>query len=245
METYCGTPANMAPEIVRQEKYSVKADVFSYSIILWELVTREDPYPEISGLALAYAVANDGLRPCIPQYCPAEFADLIERCWAPNQDDRPDFGEILDFLQLLDVQVKKKTTAPDVDGKSTNGFGSLPRFLKEHEEKLKSTLPKFVPGKQPLVPRVSRGSGGIKADVRSILLNESFIKGTGDDEHLLGGDEEAHRTYASSVDSVVVRDVNASFKETSATAIPPHSRQSPSLDEISPPRENRKLSFDV
>ena len=58
METYCGTPANMAPEIVKQEEYSEKADVFSFAIILWELVTGENPYPTISGMALAFAVAN-------------------------------------------------------------------------------------------------------------------------------------------------------------------------------------------
>lgn len=70
METYCGTPANMAPEVVRQEEYSEKADVFSFAIILWELITREDPYPNQTGLALAYLVA-DGLRPPVPAYCPA------------------------------------------------------------------------------------------------------------------------------------------------------------------------------
>ena len=84
METYCGTPAYMAPEIVRQEDYSETADVFSFSIILWELVTREKPYPNLAGLALAYAVANDNLRPSIPAYCPFELANLIEACWDTN-----------------------------------------------------------------------------------------------------------------------------------------------------------------
>ena len=48
----------MAPEIVKQEDYSEKADVFSFAIILWELVTGENPYPTLSGMALAFAVAN-------------------------------------------------------------------------------------------------------------------------------------------------------------------------------------------
>lgn len=43
MHTFCGTPANMAPEIVRQEPYDEKADVFSFAIVMWELLTREEP----------------------------------------------------------------------------------------------------------------------------------------------------------------------------------------------------------
>ena len=70
METYCGTPANMAPEIVRQEDYDEKADVFSFAITLWEIVTREDPYPDLNGMTLAFQVAERGLRPKIPTYCP-------------------------------------------------------------------------------------------------------------------------------------------------------------------------------
>jgi hypothetical protein len=91
----------MAPEIIRQEAYSEKADVFSFAIIMWELVTRRDPYPGRTGLALAYSVANEGLRPRIPGYCPREYARLIVRCWDPDQHNRPAFADILDELQTM------------------------------------------------------------------------------------------------------------------------------------------------
>ena len=38
----------MAPEVMRGKEYSQKADVFSYSIILWEIVAREPPYKGIN-----------------------------------------------------------------------------------------------------------------------------------------------------------------------------------------------------
>lgn len=40
----------MAPEIVCQDDYDEKADVFSFAITLWELVTGEEPYPYLTGL---------------------------------------------------------------------------------------------------------------------------------------------------------------------------------------------------
>ena len=81
METYCGTPSTMAPEIVLQEDYTEKSDVFSYAVILHEFVTREEPYDNAAdkGVALAYAVANQGLRPTIPSYCPEVSNERKER----------------------------------------------------------------------------------------------------------------------------------------------------------------------
>eukprot|EP01138_Halocafeteria_seosinensis_P009622 gb/GECG01009832.1/.p1 GENE.gb/GECG01009832.1/~~gb/GECG01009832.1/.p1 ORF type:complete len:774 (+),score=94.80 gb/GECG01009832.1/:1-2322(+) len=105
METYCGTPATMAPEIVRQEAYDEKADVFSFAIILWEILTREDPYPDRSGLGLAYAVANEGLRPPIPAYCPLEYAQLMSRAWRHDPNNRPSFSEVVDVLQLMQQMI--------------------------------------------------------------------------------------------------------------------------------------------
>eukprot|EP00897_Mesotaenium_endlicherianum_P003302 jgi/Mesen1/29/ME1078911C05710 len=51
----------MAPEVLEQEPYNEKADVYSYGIVLWELVTREEPFKgchpmQVRSRALAWAL---------------------------------------------------------------------------------------------------------------------------------------------------------------------------------------------
>lgn len=105
METYCGTPATMAPEIVKQQPYSEKADVFSFAVIMWEILTRAEPYEGRSGLGLAMAVANEGIRPPVPAYCPVEWARLMTAAWAADADARPSFEHILDTLSSMEARV--------------------------------------------------------------------------------------------------------------------------------------------
>lgn len=50
---------------------------------------------------VAYAAAEQGLRPAIPAFCPIEYADLMRRCWAGRPEDRPSFAEILEILFAL------------------------------------------------------------------------------------------------------------------------------------------------
>lgn len=102
----CACVCVQAPEIVRQERYSEKADVFSFGVILWELLTRETPYRGMHGVGLALAVAQYGLRPPVPGYCPREYAELISRCWADAAAARPDFGQVLDTLQSMRAHVR-------------------------------------------------------------------------------------------------------------------------------------------
>lgn len=105
--TACGTPAWTAPEIVKMERYTEKVDVYSFGIILWELITRQEPYGGQKGVQIAYAAAEQGLRPKIPAYCPPEYAELMQECWAGRPDDRPSFEEILRRL----FQLKKAADA--------------------------------------------------------------------------------------------------------------------------------------
>jgi len=87
-----------APEIVNQEEYTEKADVFSFGIILWEILTRQEPYKGYAGMALAYAVAKNNLRPEIPAYCPAEYAELMQQSWDKDPHKRPDFSYLVHGL---------------------------------------------------------------------------------------------------------------------------------------------------
>jgi len=107
--TACGTPAWTAPEIVKLEQYDEKVDVYSFGIVLWELIAREEPYDGQGGVQVAYLAVEEGLRPEIPKHCPDLYRKLIEECWEENPDNRPQFGEILERLFAM---CKVLTDAP-------------------------------------------------------------------------------------------------------------------------------------
>ncbi len=99
--TACGTPYWSAPEIIRGDSYDFKADVYSFAIILFELISREEPYNNMPGMEIAVKVATQGLRPKIPSYCPDNYRRLIEECWDPEPAMRPDFTEVLERLHTI------------------------------------------------------------------------------------------------------------------------------------------------
>merc|ERR1711916_157767 len=92
--TQCGTPQWMAPEVLRNEPYDYKADVYSFAIVLWEMATRQVPYDGMNPMQVGMKVLLVGLRPTIPQYVPKAFETLIRTCWDADASARPDFSDI-------------------------------------------------------------------------------------------------------------------------------------------------------
>ncbi|KAK0087693.1 hypothetical protein PV325_000350 [Microctonus aethiopoides] len=90
-----GTYAWMAPEVIKQSTFSKASDVWSYGVLLWELLTGETPYKGIDALAVAYGVAVNKLTLPIPSTCPQPWRCLMEACWASDSHARPGFVEIL------------------------------------------------------------------------------------------------------------------------------------------------------
>ncbi|CAM9607371.1 unnamed protein product [Ascophyllum nodosum] len=68
----------MAPEVLASKKYTETADVYSFAVVCWELLSRACPYEGLNQIQVAVKVLNNGLRPDIPQWCPPEFKALIE-----------------------------------------------------------------------------------------------------------------------------------------------------------------------
>nr|XP_028565739.1 mitogen-activated protein kinase kinase kinase 11 [Podarcis muralis] len=100
-----GTYAWMAPEVIKSSTFSRGSDVWSYGVLLWELLTGEVPYRGIDGLAVAYGVAVNKLTLPIPSTCPEPFARLMAECWEQDPHRRPTFASILSQLTVLETQV--------------------------------------------------------------------------------------------------------------------------------------------
>lgn len=100
MTAETGTYRWMAPEVISHLPYGHKADIFSFGIVLWELLTGKLPYESMNPVQAAVGV-RQGLRPQIPEQTPAELSALIERCWQDNPSKRPDFCDISVILQDL------------------------------------------------------------------------------------------------------------------------------------------------
>ncbi|KAF7238558.1 Mitogen-activated protein kinase kinase kinase 11 [Varanus komodoensis] len=100
-----GTYAWMAPEVIKNSTFSRGSDVWSYGVLLWELLTGEVPYRGIDGLAVAYGVAVNKLTLPIPSTCPEPFARLMAECWEQDPHRRPSFASILSQLTVLEAQV--------------------------------------------------------------------------------------------------------------------------------------------
>jgi len=97
-----GTALYMAPEVMRQEKFNEKADVYSYGLILWELLTGEELFPQYEDLDPFYqAICFDHERPTPPPDTPRSLEQLMRKCWDPEPQVRPSFGEIISSLDEI------------------------------------------------------------------------------------------------------------------------------------------------
>ncbi|XP_031132306.1 serine/threonine-protein kinase STY46-like isoform X1 [Ipomoea triloba] len=101
MTAETGTYRWMAPEVIGHRPYDHKADVFSFGILMWELLTGKLPYEHLTPLQAAVGVSQKGLRPTIPEGTHPMLADLLKRCWDQDSLLRPEFSDITEDLQRI------------------------------------------------------------------------------------------------------------------------------------------------
>ncbi|WOL16480.1 hypothetical protein Cni_G25267 [Canna indica] len=100
-KSVAGTPEWMAPEFLRGEPSNEKCDVYSFGVILWELLAMQQPWSGLSPAQVVGAVAFQNRRLAIPQNTCPLLAALMESCWADDPRQRPPFSSIVDTLKKL------------------------------------------------------------------------------------------------------------------------------------------------
>ena len=101
--TKCGSPLWVAPEILRGERFGLPVDVYSFSIIVWEVLVWSEPYPNLGTKEVLKGVARENVRNALPAFAPLSLRKLIEQCWNDKPDLRPTFPEIMETLRNLNL----------------------------------------------------------------------------------------------------------------------------------------------
>eukprot|EP00638_Chattonella_subsalsa_P013624 CAMPEP_0117801318 /NCGR_PEP_ID=MMETSP0948-20121206/15007_1 /TAXON_ID=44440 /ORGANISM="Chattonella subsalsa, Strain CCMP2191" /LENGTH=157 /DNA_ID=CAMNT_0005633791 /DNA_START=651 /DNA_END=1121 /DNA_ORIENTATION=+ len=96
-----GTLRYMAPEVGKCEAYNNTVDVYSFSIILWEMLNLKVAFRGMSLSAFKKHVLEDDQRPRLRSEWPDPLRSLLSRCWLKDFSMRPSFHEILNELETL------------------------------------------------------------------------------------------------------------------------------------------------
>lgn len=89
-----GTPIYMSPEIWKKAEYSNACDVYAFALIVYEIITLEEPFKNLLYFQLLYKL-QQGYRPEFNNPINEAYKELIEKCWAQDPSKRPSFDEIL------------------------------------------------------------------------------------------------------------------------------------------------------
>ncbi|XP_022153379.1 uncharacterized protein LOC111020890 [Momordica charantia] len=105
-----GTLPWMAPELLSGKSNMVteKIDVYSFGIVMWELLTGDEPYADMHCASIIGGIVNNSLRPEIPTWCDPEWKALMSSCWDSEPAMRPSFSEISQKLRNMAAAMNVK-----------------------------------------------------------------------------------------------------------------------------------------
>jgi serine/threonine protein kinase len=104
-------PRWLSPEVIEGKSFSAPSDVFSFGVVMWEVLTCEMPWIGIhewgivnlvmQGRRLQVPQLSDLPVPCPSQALFSDYVGLMERCWAHQPEDRPNFDDVVRELQEM------------------------------------------------------------------------------------------------------------------------------------------------
>src|SRR5690554_5843981 len=102
----------MSPEAIANNSYSTQSDVWSFGIVVWEILVtfflvhpshllqnRQPPHADLDMIDAASQIKKEGLHPPIPSDAPKPIQQLLKDCWQLSPSQRPSFEQTCDRIQ--------------------------------------------------------------------------------------------------------------------------------------------------
>lgn len=179
----CGTKRYMSPECGRFEHYGLSSDVYSFSLLLWEILALERPYAKLVAKDFSEKVYFGSMRPTIPSKWPRAIRELLPDCWTNEKNERPTMETVANVLRNMAEEAK-----PFVSAYAAN---TSSRSLHDGMSDISSVVSE-VPSKQGGVaggkarpsllrrPSMTRGSFRLGGSSRSVV-GESAKRSTNEE----------------------------------------------------------------
>ncbi len=124
-----GIISYMAPEILQRKEYTTASDIYSFGMIMWELMTGRNPFwDKIQDTELIIEIC-DGLRPPIVVNAPENYIELMQKCWHSDPNKRPTSVEILErFDNIIYLEENNPTEiipSSNIGSITTNNSGTI------------------------------------------------------------------------------------------------------------------------
>jgi len=103
-----GSLRYMAPEVVNNEPYNFKVDVYSFGVIFWEILSGKKSFQGTTEEQFLLSVIADNKRPTLDKAWPKKVIDLMEKCWDVDMSRRPTFTKIIQVLDSVLIDLDRK-----------------------------------------------------------------------------------------------------------------------------------------
>ena len=128
-----GSYRYMAPEVFKHQRYGHKVDIFAYGVIIFQLFEKRVPFEGLAPEAVARMVSEKNLRPAFVDprrtrassmaQTPAAVRQIIQECWHPQPERRPEFFEICRRLEAVIAGMTKHPKKKPEPGDAGPGAG--------------------------------------------------------------------------------------------------------------------------
>lgn len=142
----------MAPEIISDIPYTYKVDVYSFSIIAYEIITGKNPYPDAQNVFKLLIDVEKCKRPNINSIKDDYIKSLLSKWWSPDPEERPTFDIIIE-------EIKKESFKKFMNAKKED-VEKYMRFLNGVEE----------PKKTDKSPRTSQSPRSLTRKIRILTM---------------------------------------------------------------------------